>query len=455
MTTTYLAVDFGGGSGRVIAGSLSADGALTLREIHRFANGAVERDGHLYWDFGMLCSEMLAGLAKAAEECENIVSIGVDTWGVDFGFVNAEGQIEPDVYCYRDTAWESMVDVAANEAGASELYAQSGLQPLAINSMYRLMWMQREGKSFAGKRLLFMPDLFNYALCGSVANEYTIASTSGLVHAHSRQWNTDLMRQLNLPTDIWSQIVMPGNELGTITQEVAQRTGLNGDVKVVTVGSHDTASAVNAISYSPGTAFLSSGTWSLLGIPLAQPVTTPEAQSSGYANEGGCNGILFLQNITGLWILQQLVEQWRKKGLTSSYPELIALAREASIDTVVDVDNPAFARQGNMEQTIADYCRENGLIPPASQGEAVLLVLRSLAARYARGIEQLTRVTKKPVTRLHIIGGGSRNDLLNSLTAEATGLQVTSGPAEATAIGNILTQIKASSQSSPSRIIES
>lgn len=455
MTSTYLAVDMGGGSGRVIAGILSSDGELTLKEIHRFANGPVSRDGHLYWDFPLLRREMLAGLCKAAAECENIMSIGVDTWGVDFGFIDADGNVDTDIFCYRDTAWEPMVSEAARRIGASELYSQSGLQPIAINSIYRLMWMKEQGRDFAGKRILFMPDLLAYTLCGIAANEYTIASTSGLLLAAERQWNHELMQKLGLPADALCPIVMPGHIYGTITPGIVDATGLPATVKVVATGSHDTANAVAAIPYSTHTAFLSSGTWSLLGVPLSEPVTTEKAELSGYANEGGCDGILFLQNITGFWILQQLVEQWRERGMECSYSRLVDLAEESDIDTIINVDDPVFARHGNMEHTIADYCRRNGLEAPSTQGQTVLLVLRSLAARYARGIRQLREVTAHDIKRLHIIGGGSRNRLLNALTAEATGLEITAGPAEATAIGNILTQIKASSNPSPIRILES
>lgn len=453
--STYLAIDFGGGSGRVIAGSLSPAGVLTVSELHRFANGPEERDGHLCWPFYNLVFEMQEGLRKAARLCTDIRSIGVDTWGVDFSFIGASGALPVDVLSYRDPAWDAMVPLADSIVGNSLLYASNGLQPLAINSLYHLLWMAREGGwDFGdGKRLLFMPDLFNYVLTGVKANEYTIASTSGFLNARTRRWDIPLLRRLDLPTDVLCPIVMPGESLGAINDETVMLTGLPADVQVIAVGSHDTASAVAAIELDDETAFLSSGTWSLLGIRLSEPITSEAARRSGYANEGGTDGILFLQNITGLWILQQLVEGWRAEGLPTDYPTLIALAEEANHSTLVDVDDPLFARPGNMMQALTHYCDTHGQRAPQTQGETVLTVLRSLAARYASGIDELTKVTGKRIKRLHIIGGGSRNKLLNRLTAEATGLEVSAGPAEATAIGNILTQIKADGRNTPTEII--
>lgn len=438
---TYIAIDFGGGSGRVIAGSLTEAGEVEINEVHRFANGPVKgTDGLLHWDFDMLRREMLEGLKKAAALYDNIVSIGIDTWGVDFGLIDADGCLTEAPLCYRDESWLPQIDRLAQLVGAEELYNRTGLQPIGINSVYRLMWMAAEGADIKGKRLLFMPDLFNYVLTGVAVNEYTIASTSGLLDARTRQWDSELITRIGLPEGLFQRIVHPGESLGRILPEIAAATGLNPETEVIAVGSHDTASAVNAITTDEATAFLSSGTWSLLGVELPSPVTTPEAAASGYANEGGTEGILFLQNITGLWILQQLVEQWRAEEKPHDYPTLIALAEKAKTETVVDVDDPVFSRPGDMEKTLRDYCATHGLKAPEGQGETVRCVLLSLAARYARGLKEMERVIGRKISHLHIIGGGSRNLLLNALTAEATGRQVSAGPVEATAIGNILTQ---------------
>ncbi len=453
-TATFLAVDFGAGSGRVIAGTLTPEGQLTLKEIHRFPNAPEKRDGFMRWDYNRLRGEMMSGLAKAARECSNIVGIGVDTWGVDFGLIDSNGNLAGDPLCYRETAWDPMIAKLETIETPEEIYSQCGLQPIAINSIYRLMWMAGNGVDFKDKKLLFMPDLFNYALTGVAVNEYTMASTSGLLVAKERNWNHPLMCKAGVPHAILCPIVKPGHILGPVTADVASELGLPETTNVVVVGAHDTASAAAVTGDRHDTAFLSSGTWSLLGISLAEPVTTEAARQSGYANEGGNDGILFLQNITGMWILQQLMRRWKEQGKNYDFPTLTAMAEEAEIDTVFNVDCPEFAAHGDMEATIEAHCEANGLTVPETDGQMVRALLQSLAARYARGLQDLEGVTGTGVKRLHIIGGGSRNALLNRLTAEATGLEVIAGPAEATAIGNIMTQIKALGYPMPKEIVE-
>lgn len=451
MSKTYIAVDFGGGSGRVIAGSLSG-GTLTLTEVHRFTNRQVRLGRHLYWDFLMLYDEMMTGLRKAAKRYDDIYSIAIDTWGVDFGLIDRNGNLLGNPVCYRDEATVPMPDRFFATEDRGNHYHEAGLQPMTINSLFRLMAMREENdpKLEAAEHLLFMPDLFSYYLTGVATNEYTIASTSELLLARERTWNRPLIHRLGLPEKIFCPIVMPGETRGTLKPEVARRLNLSEDVKVVAVGSHDTASAVHAIKGdygTDGTAFLSSGTWSLLGVELDEPITVAEAEAAGFSNEGGTNGkIHFLQNITGLWILQQLVAGWETKGMTRSYPELVAMAQASDCDTVIDVDDELFQRPGDMEAAIDSYCKNHGLKAPASQGDTVRCVLLSLADRYRRGIEGLNRLLPTPVKRLHIIGGGSRNQLLNQLTAQSTGLEVSAGPAEATAIGNIIMQAQASGE---------
>lgn len=450
MKGTFLAADFGAGSGRVIAGSLR-QGKLVLEEIHRFANRRVEMGSHLYWDLPMLYAEMLEGLRKAALKFDDIVSIGIDTWGVDFGFVDSNGAPLGLPICYRDASSDPYPALLEGMMGAERLYQESGLQPMAINSVYRLMAMKHENdpKPEMAAHLLFMPDLLAFFLCGTAANEYTIASTSQLLDARTRQWNSELMSRLNLRSEIFGPIVQPGTVLGSLLPQVAEHTGLSREVKVVAVGGHDTACAVHAAAitphYTPGsTAFLSSGTWSLLGVELPQPVTSEAAGKAGFANEGGtCGRIHFLQNITGLWILQQLVEQWKREGAEASYPQLVAMAEQSHCRTIIDVDHPDFTNPRSMSEAIAKHCAERGLECPASQADMVRCVVLSLADRYRRGIEQLNSLIPHPVNRIHIIGGGSRNTLLNALTAQATSMEVTVGPAEATAIGNILIQAQA------------
>lgn len=447
---TFLAADFGAGSGRVIAGSLRHN-RLELKEIHRFANCRVQLGSHTYWDFPMLYAQMMEGLRKAAALYSDIVSIGIDTWGVDFGLVDHNGALLGLPICYRDNTTDSFPALLQGMVSPRRLYEESGLQPLAINSVYRLMAMQHEQdpKLPAARHLLFMPDLLSFFLCGVAANEYTIASTSQLLDARTRSWNKELISRLNLPADIFCPIVNPGTALGTILPHVAESTGLSPEVKVVAVGGHDTACAVHAAAstpyYQPGvTAFLSSGTWSLLGVELSEPVTTGKAENAGFSNEGGtCHRIHFLQNITGLWILQRLVDEWKANGVEHSYPRLVELAENSHCSTIINVDDPIFANPVNMAKAIHGYCATHSLKAPESQGDMVRCVLLSLADRYRMGIEQLNSLIPDHVSRIHIIGGGSRNQLLNALTAQATGMEVTAGPAEATAIGNILIQAQA------------
>lgn len=450
MKRVHIAVDFGAGSGRVMAGSVKADGEVELTEIHRFTNRRVELGGHIYWDFLSLFAEMMEGLKKAIELGYHILSIGIDTWGVDFGLIDRAGNLLGNPVCYRDTATEGLPEVLDAKVSAEKRFSMAGIQIMEINTVYRLMAMRDEQPQLldAASMMLFMPDLFSYFLTGNPNVEYTIATTSELVDARTRNWNFGLIDSLGLPRQLFGPIVMPGTVRGRLTAKVLRTIGADYEIPVVAVGSHDTQSAIfaSAAPESPAdTAYLSSGTWSLLGVLLYEPLLTDEARRFGFSNEGGIDGkICFLQNITGLWILQQLVEQWRRHGLTSDYPSLVALAEQASgPDSIIDVDDRLFANPADMQQAIADYCRFHAMDVPSTQGEVVWVVLRSLARRYKKGIDGLNALIPGNVTRLNIIGGGSLNSLLNRLTAEAAGVEVIAGPVEATAIGNIKLQHQA------------
>lgn len=445
MTDTYLAVDFGAGSGRVMAGTVT-DSTVHLEEIHRFANRQITIGSHTYWDFPALFQEMKDGIKKAVDEGLNIKSIGIDTWGVDFGLIDANGNLLGNPVCYRDTAVNGLPEATFTPAELSQHYASAGIQVMAINTLYRLLAMQRENdpKLAAADRLLFMPDLFSYYLTGVANNEYSIASTSELLNAKTRNWDFNLIDRMNLPRHIFGEIVMPGTVRGCVKPEIADELGLPHDVKVIAVGSHDTASAIRAVPSDDGKqtrAYLSSGTWSLLGAEIDEPILTEQARTAGFTNEGGVGGkICFLQNITGLWILQCLIDEWHVQGLETSYDVLLAAADLSQYDEIIDVDNPAFAVAGNMTATINKYCADRNLTAPHNQADYVRCVVRSLATRYKQGIEQLNALLPRPVECLHIIGGGSRNKLLNRLTEEAIGIPVYAGPVEATAIGSILVQ---------------
>lgn len=448
MKDAFIAADFGGGSGRIIAASVCG-GKLELDEIHRFRNRQIQLGRHLYWDFLSLFQDMKEGLHKAVEKGYRLKSIGVDTWGVDFGFIDADGNLLGNPLCYRDPAAEGCADRYFKDNNPGEHYAEAGIQIMDINTLYRLVDLKEDSPALlsAADRLLFMPDLFCYFLTGKACNEYTIASTSELIDARTRTWNRSLIEKAGLPQRLFGEIVMPGQTRGNMTESIRQELGIDYDVPVIAVGSHDTASAVHSVNGNydnDRSAFLSSGTWSLLGVNLSQPVLTEEARTGGFTNEGGVGGrIRFLQNITGLWILQQLIAQWESEGKPTDYPFLLSEAEKSLMESVIDVDDPVFAKPSKMDNTVRAYCLDKGMEAPLTQGDTVRIVLRSLAARYKKGIDLLNSMLPAPVERLEILGGGSRNALLNRMTEEATGIPVTTGHVEATAIGNVLVQMEA------------
>lgn len=442
---TYLAVDFGGGSGRVMAGSLF-QGKLELEEVYRFPNRQVKLGKHLYWDFPALFAEMMNGLKEAARRGYAVKGIGIDTWGVDFGLIDKNGNLLGNPVCYRDSRTDGMPDKVFRQLDPRDHYRTTGIQVMPINTLFQLYSMKEAGdpQLAVADKLLFMPDLFSYFLTGVADTEYSIASTSELLDARRRCWSVDTVRALGLPEHLFGRLVMPGTVRGRLTDEVARETGL-GAVDVIAVGSHDTASAVAAVPVTDGTvAFLSSGTWSLLGVELDEPILTEEARLAPFTNEGGVGGrICFLQNITGLWIVQRLMAEWKQRGEEQTYDELIPQAESAVVTTCIPVDDACFMNPGNMEETILGYCREHGLPQPQDKAEMMKCVLQSLALKYKDAVSRLNRLLPAPVSRLNIIGGGSQNRLLNQLTADALGIPVQAGPVEATAIGNILTQAMA------------
>lgn len=439
MTQAYIAVDFGAGSGRVIAGLPGGDGSINIIEIHRFENRRVRLGQHVYWDFPALWAEMIAGLRKAVDAGYHIESIGVDTWGVDFGLLDARGNLLGNPVCYRDPSIAGAAERFLHGRDTDSHYSQAGIQIMDINSLYRLADMAKTSPEIiaAADRLLFMPDLFCYYLTGVACNEYTISTTSGLIDARSRMWNRELIAEAGLPERLFGNIVMPGDIIGYLTDDVLESTGINYKVPVVAVASHDTASAVaevKAYGYGGSNAFISSGTWSLLGVVTDSPILTPEAREAGFSNEGAAYGkICLLQNITGLWIMQRMMEQWG----CNDYDEITARAEESEFESVIDVDDDAFVNPTDMCTAIDRYCESHDMKVPTSRGDYARCALQSLAMRYKRGIDDLNRLLPHPVTSLTIVGGGSRNRLLNELTHLTTGLPVVCGAAEATAMGNI------------------
>lgn len=446
MTNTYIAVDFGGGSGRVIAASVS-NGAVRMEEIHRFPNRQVRIGKHLHWDFLALFQDMKDGLKQAVAKGYDIRSIGIDTWGVDFGLIDKDGNLLGNPICYRDAYTDGMPERVFRRIDVKRHYAESGTQVMAINTLFQLYAMRKERSVLleVADKLLFMPDLFSYFLTGTANNEYCIASTSELIDARKRDWNRELIRSLGLPEHLFGEIVMPGTSRGFVKPDILEEIGAKAPIEVFAVASHDTASAVFATPTlaqdRTRQAYLSSGTWSLLGVESEQPILTEEARQAGFTNEGGVDGkIRFLQNITGLWILQRLMAEWKEQGANVEYDYLLSEAEASGYKAVIDVDDATFQNPPSMSRAIADYCERKGDTVPAGQGDYVRCVLQSLAVRYKKGISQLNELLPQPVEQLVIIGGGGRNKLLNRLTAEATGIPVGTGPAEATAMGNILVQ---------------
>lgn len=448
MNKVYLAADFGGGSGRVIAGWLE-NGKLVMEEVHRFGNRQVRLGDHVYWDFPSLFEDMKTGLKIAAAKGYKVESIGVDTWGVDFGLIDRDGQLLGNPVCYRDSRTVGMTKKLFEEINPSEHYATVGIQVMEINTLTQLLSIKGTAQLEAAQHLLFMPDLFSYFLTGKATNEYCIASTSELLDAERRDWSWETIETLGLPKHIFGEIVMPGTVRGQLRKDISEETGL-GNINVVAVGSHDTASAVAAVPAIEGegpVAFLSSGTWSLLGVELPEPILTEEARKAEFTNEGGVGGrIRFLQNITGLWILQRLMAEWKERGEEQTFSTLLPAANEACISSIIPVADSAFMNPASMEKAICDYCAQSNQQIPNTKGEMVRCLFQSLAAKYGDAIDGVNELLPESLRRLHIIGGGSQNDLLNQLTADRLGVSVWAGPVEATAMGNILVQAMAAGE---------
>lgn len=438
-----IAADFGGGSGRLVAGWLE-NGKLLTEELHRFPNAPVKDGNHTRWDFPYLFEQLVEGLKIAAGRDLIIDSIGVDTWGVDFGLMDADGNMMGQPICYRDWSADRGLEYVRTLISDNAFYEATGLPMIAINSVNRMALMQSEGYAAwnSAARVLFMPDLFSYFLCGAAVAEFSIASTSGLLNPETRNWDVELMDRFGIPADKLPDIVMPGTVIGTLVEPLKKALGIDYDVKVIAVAGHDTESAVYAVreSLDSSTAFLSSGTWSLLGVELPEPILTGKALNGGFANEGSVDGrICLLQNITGMWILQGLVKEWKEEGMTHDYPTLLSMAEESSFDGEIDVDEAKFTNPENMAEAIrSSFSNEKA---PKSQGDFVRCFCRSLARRYALGIAGLNTLLHAPVKRLLVFGGGCRNYLVNQFTAELAGVEVVTGPVEATAEGNLKLQI--------------
>lgn len=439
----YLAFDFGAQSGRAVLAHLQS-GILTTEEVHRFANEPVEYGGSLHWDVPRLWFEVRNALSRLGEV--ELAGIGVDAWGVDYALLGERGELLQNPYHYRDPRTEGVMEEILRRVDKGEIYQATGIQFMPINTLYQLFAARRQTPNLleAAKYLLTIPDLFNYWLTGNAVCEFTNATTTQMVDPLKRAWAVGLMQRLELPAHLPAPIVEPGSIVGTILPDIAGHSSLAGTT-VIAPACHDTGSAVAAISARDGTAFLSSGTWSLLGTELDSPVITPEALRLNFTNEGGVNGTTrLLKNVMGLWMLQGCRQSWTAQGHRYDYRELIELAsHETSFRHLIDPDDDSFLRPPDMLMAIDNFCSRTHQPVPKDPGAYARAVLESLAFKYRIVLRNLEHVSGKRIEQMRIIGGGSKNRLLNQLTANATGRKVLAGPAEATALGNVAIQILA------------
>ncbi|NDW08664.1 rhamnulokinase family protein [Dysgonomonas sp. 520] len=440
---SYLALDLGAGSGRAIVGTIS-DGKVHLEEVHRFNNTLIQQDDTLCWDFLSLFENIKLSISLAVRKGYDLKGIAVDTWGVDFGLLDKSNNLLSNPVCYRDSRTEGLSEKSAKCISKEELYSITGIQQMDINTIFQLWSMRRSDSPHLSNanRLLFTPDLINYFLTGVMGNEYTIASTSQLLNARTKEWSAGVFKAMDIPADIMGKILQPCTLLGGLTKQVSEETGAKG-VKVFVVGSHDTASAIAAI---PGKgnnwAFLSSGTWSLLGTLNDEPILTQEAMTNDFTNEGGVdNKILFMRNITGLWLLQRIIGEWEKEGLNTSYDYILSESSKAEpFRCIVNSDDPVFNNPSSMKEAIQAYCSRSGQHIPETQGELVRCILESLAIKYYYVMDRLKKCSGKDFTKLYVVGGGSQNEQLNQYIADALDIEVVNGLTEATAVGNVIQQ---------------
>ena len=434
----------------MIAGRLS-DGRVQLEEVHRFPNGPVEVAGTRRWDVLRLWSEILDGLTKAADQFgEQIVSVGVDTWGVDYVLLSAKDEILGQPYHYRDGRTQGVMEQAFSRVPREEIFTHTGLQFLPFNTLYQLVAMQLSDPDLlkSADRFLMMPDFFHWLLSGSRVVEFTNATTTQMLHATDRQWASELLRKFEIPPHILPEIVQPGTKLGSIRPEVAAKTGLP-RVDVVAPATHDTGSAVAAVpterTGKANWAYISSGTWSLIGVEVQDAVLTPEALAQNVTNEGGIDGTYrLLKNVMGLWLVQECRRSFERQGRTYDYADLTRLAAEAEpFLTLINPDDERFLSPDDMADAIVDHCKSHDVTPPETDGQFIRCALESLALRYRQVLEGIESLTGETVEVIHVVGGGSRNDLLNQFTANACNRPVIAGPTEATALGNVLVQARA------------
>ena len=442
-----LGIDLGASSGRAMLGTLEGK-KLTIREIHRFLNEPVTLCGRFVWDMPRLFHEIKQALLKLSKSGETVDAIGIDTWGVDFGLLDKNGHLLGLPVHYRDARTNGIPEKVRAIIPDEELFARTGIAFNSFNTLYQLYAMKEEGDPAleSAQDLLFLPDLLAYFLTGKKGTEYTIASTSQLLNPFTRDWDRELMAKLGIPAHIFGEVKLPGTVRGTLLPEIAKECGV-AEIPVIAIGGHDTASAVAAVpAQEKDFAYISSGTWSLLGAEVQKPLCTEGVMKANYTNEGGVDGsIRLLKNIMGLWIIQECKREWDRRGSETSFGELVELSMQApAFKAILDVDDPAFLAPGDMPARIQAYCAKSGQPVPEGKGEISRVIYESLALKYRWAIERLEKdMLKKPIEALHIVGGGSKNALLNRFTAEAIKRPVIAGPDEGTIIGNLLVQAQA------------
>jgi rhamnulokinase len=449
----YLAIDLGAESGRVMAGLWNGK-TIRLEEVHRFPNGPVYLGDSLHWDVVRLWAEIQSGLALAAKKYgQAIVSVGADTWGVDYVLLNRHDEMLGQPYAYRDARTNGIMEKAFRKVPRSEIFAQTGLQFMQFNSLFQLLAAKRNTPELldAADCLLFMPDFIHWALCGSRVAEFTVASTSQCLNPLTRNWATGLLKKFGLPAGMFPKVVPPGTMLGALRSGVADRTGLR-KVNVVAPPAHDTASAVAGVPTAntgrPNWAYISSGTWSLMGAEVQKASLSARTQELNLTNEGGLAGTYrLLKNIMGLWLVQQCKRAFDARGSKYEYSQLAQMAAKApALRSIVNPDDSRFLNPPDMPKAIQDFCRETRQPVPKTEGELVRCAYESLALKYREVLGWLEELTGNRIEVIHIVGGGSKSGILNQFTTDACQRPVITGPVEATALGNLLVQVRASGE---------
>ncbi|HHX01734.1 MAG TPA: rhamnulokinase [Firmicutes bacterium] len=443
-----LAFDLGASNGRAIVGQYDGE-RLNLIEVHKFPNGPQNVHGHIYWNILDLFAQIKTGLVKACAAVDGKIDcMAIDTWGVDYGLLDANDSLLANPYHYRDKRTDGLLDEIFAKISAEEIYANTGIQFMQINTLVQL-YAERRWRPWVldnARSMLFIPDLLNFFLTGQKYNEYTISSTSQLLNPTTFAWVERIFKVLDVPIDLMQPLVFPGAVIGTLTDQIKAETGISYDIPVIAIGSHDTASAVAAVplTASETSIYISSGTWSLLGMELEKPVINEHSRRENFTNEGGVGKtVRFLKNISGLWLIQECRRIWQRDGLALTWDQISQAAEQAPLKALIDPDDPRFLNPDNMPEAIVAYCRETGQAVPDTYGEIARCVYESLAASYQKTITKLEEMIGRKIETIHMVGGGIQAEILCQFTANATKRKVITGPIEATAMGNMLGQLMA------------